>query len=145
MRVYVQGSFDLFHRGHAKLLARAKKFASLDNCPDIFVGIISDEAYLRNRGYKPQESEDDRLRMIRAIGIGESFITDNLRTKDDLVKNEINIVIVGSDWAKKDIYKQYDLTQQWLDDRRIELIFVPYTEGISSTQIKKEMNEKTQS
>ncbi len=144
MIVYIQGSFDLFHRGHARLLARARRIADMTDDPRLIVGVISDEAYQRNRGYASTQSEEVRADWISDLGIAdEVHLVDNLNTKDDLEIFEVDIVIVGSDWAKKELYRQYDLTQEWLDGYGIELLYVPYTEGISSTQIKKEMNEET--
>ena len=56
----------------------------------------------------------------------------------DLVKPDY--IIIGSDWARRDYYKQMGFTQDWLDSRGIGLIYVPYTEGISTTEIKKRMS-----
>ena len=47
-----------------------------------------------------------------------------------------NFIIMGSDWAKKDYYKQMGFTQEWLDEHKIGVMFVPYTEEISTTIIK---------
>jgi hypothetical protein len=49
-------------------------------------------------------------------------------------------VLIGSDWARKDYYKQMGFTQDWLDARGIGLIYIPYTKGISSTEIKKRIS-----
>jgi glycerol-3-phosphate cytidylyltransferase-like family protein len=46
------------------------------------------------------------------------------------------IIAIGSDWARRDYYAQMGFTQDWLDDREISLIYIPYTAGISSTAIK---------
>jgi hypothetical protein len=48
-----------------------------------------------------------------------------------------NMIVVGSDWLRKDYLKQIGLTAQDLDDRNISLCFVPYEWSISSTEIKK--------
>ena len=47
-----------------------------------------------------------------------------------------DVVIVGSDWAVRDYYAQMGFTQSWLDQRGISLCYIPYTQGISSTDIK---------
>jgi len=48
-------------------------------------------------------------------------------------------IIIGSDWAKKDYYKQMKFTQQWLDENNIILIYLPYTENISTSLIKEKL------
>lgn len=45
-------------------------------------------------------------------------------------------LVVGSDWATRDYYTQMGFTQDWLDERGITLCFVPYTRGISTTEIR---------
>lgn len=55
----------------------------------------------------------------------------------DLVKPDV--IVVGSDWARRDYYAQMNFTQDWLDERGIALMYVPYTNGISSTIIKSRM------
>lgn len=58
-------------------------------------------------------------------------------SKPTIIKTEPHIIAVGSDWAVKNYYKQMSFTQKWLDDRRILLVYLPYTKGISTTEIKK--------
>jgi len=45
-------------------------------------------------------------------------------------------ILIGSDWARKDYYTQMGFDQNWLDERGIVLGYVPYTPGISTTNIK---------
>ena len=47
-----------------------------------------------------------------------------------------DFIVIGSDWAKKDYYKQMNFTQEWLDENEIVLIYIPYTQGVSTTEIK---------
>ena len=57
-------------------------------------------------------------------------------SKPTILQVSPNIVAIGTDWAKKDYYKQMQFTQDWLDEKDISLIYIPYTKGISSTEIK---------
>jgi hypothetical protein len=50
-----------------------------------------------------------------------------------------DIIAIGTDWARRDYYAQMGFDQDWLDDRGIALIYIPYTQGISSTAIKERM------
>lgn len=45
-------------------------------------------------------------------------------------------LVVGSDWATRDYYAQMGFTQDWLDERGISLVYVPYTRGVSTTEIR---------
>jgi hypothetical protein len=51
-------------------------------------------------------------------------------------------IIIGSDWARRDYYAQMGFDQDWLDERNIGLIYVPYTAGISSTDLKTGIGKK---
>jgi bifunctional ADP-heptose synthase (sugar kinase/adenylyltransferase) len=51
-----------------------------------------------------------------------------------------DIVVIGSDWAKKDYYKQMGFTQDWLDENGIGLCYFPYTQNISTTIIKNKIS-----
>lgn len=48
-----------------------------------------------------------------------------------------DIIAIGDDWCKRDYYKQMDFTQEWLDERQILLVYLPYTRDISTTDIIK--------
>lgn len=132
--IYTQGSFDLFHRGHVKLL---KSCATLG---EVTVSLLSDHAYETYRGYAPAIPFVDRKAVLESCRyVKHVFEGDNTKTAEELERIKPDIVVVGSDWAKKDIYKQWGVSQEWLDEREILLVYFPYTEGISSTDIKKRL------
>lgn len=60
-------------------------------------------------------------------------------SKPSIVKIMPDVIAIGSDWAKKDYYAQMGFTQDWLDSNAISLLYIPYTEGISSTDIKRRL------
>ena len=57
-------------------------------------------------------------------------------SKPSILKVQPNIIAIGDDWAKKDYYKQMSFTQEWLDNNNIILVYLAYTQGISTTEIK---------
>ena len=65
-----------------------------------------------------------------AIGCPKQFVPQDY----ELVNPDY--IVVGSDWANKDYYSQMNFTQEWLDERNIGLIYIPYSKDISSSQIK---------
>jgi hypothetical protein len=50
-----------------------------------------------------------------------------------------DLIVIGSDWARRDYYAQMQFDQDWLDERGIGLVYIPYTQGISSTAIKERL------
>ena len=60
-------------------------------------------------------------------------------SKVSILKSGAKVVAIGSDWARRDYYSQMQFSQDWLDANGIWLRYVPYTEGVSSTDVKKRM------
>lgn len=135
MRIYTQGSFDILHRGHLRLLERSKRLGDM-----LMVSILSDRAYKAYRGYPPALSWWDRAELVMELKYVDAVREgDHRKTKQEILDFKPDVITVGSDWAKKDIYAQYGITQGWLDERDILLVYLPYTDGISSTQIKQRL------
>lgn len=134
MTIYTQGSFDLFHAGHVRFLTQCARFGA------VTVALLTDQAYRLYRGYDPIIPFDQRKTVLEALRCVDQVIESvPARTKGELLQFKPDLVVVGSDWAGKDLYKQYELTQDWLDQHGFQLIYLPYTEGISSTQIKQRL------
>src|SRR3990167_1377863 len=135
MTILTVGTWDIFHRGHANLLTRCKKLG------DLVVGINTDEFVKEYKGEKPLDGYEQRSYMV-------SQYTDDIWPNHSAGKNlieavEPDILVVGSDWCKKDYYKQIGMTQEELDASGILLIYLPYTPNISSTMLKKELVDKS--
>lgn len=131
-KVYTGGTFDLPHHGHFRLLQRAHDFGR------VVVGLNTDEFILQYKGKAPIMSFDERKEILMACRWVDEVVPNyggaDSKIAIDIVKPDY--IIIGSDWARKDYYKQMDFTQDWLDERGIGLIYVPYTQGISSTDLK---------
>ena len=135
--VYTGGSFDLPHHGHYRLLERAAQIGK------VVVALNLDEFYLTYKNKRFVLSYEERREILMAckwvydvvpnVGGADSKIAIDLVNPD--------YIIIGSDWATKDYHKQMGFDQEWLDARGIGLIYVPYTKNISSTDIKKRMDE----
>lgn len=130
--VYTGGTFDLPHHGHFRLLQRAHDFGR------VVVALNTDEFILQYKGKAPVMSFDERREILLACRWVDEVVPNyggaDSKIAIDIVKPDY--IIIGSDWARRDYYKQMDFTQDWLDERGIGLIYVPYTAGISSTDLK---------
>jgi glycerol-3-phosphate cytidylyltransferase len=134
--VYTGGTFDLPHPGHYRLLERAADFG------EVVVALNTDEFIFKYKGKTPILSYTEREEILLACKWVDRVVP-NVGGEDSTISIEMvspDYIIVGSDWARKDYYKQMSFTQEWLDERGIGLIYVPYTKGISSTEIKKRMS-----
>lgn len=129
-RIYVIGVFDLFHRGHVELLRRSKELGD-----KLIVAINGDEMVA---SYKraPFFSEDDRLEIIKACKyVDEAFIIREYDNKAPLVEYDIDAIVHGDDWEAKSYMEQIRVTEDFLKKHEIELVLLPYTKGISTSEL----------
>jgi glycerol-3-phosphate cytidylyltransferase len=134
--VYTGGTFDLFHAGHVNFLKRCKEIAG--ELGSVVVSLNTDEFIKEYKGKPPIVSFSDRMAVLKACQYVDQVIANSggADSKPTILQVSPNIVAIGTDWAKKDYYKQMQFTQDWLDEKDISLIYIPYTKGISSTEIK---------
>lgn len=132
--VYVIGVFDLYHKGHVELLRRASLLGDR-----LIVAVNGDEmvtAYKR----KPYIDEEDRLAVIQACKyVDEAFIIRQFDNKEIIKKYKINIIVHGDDWDKADYMRQIRVTPEFLLEHDCQLVFLPYTPGISTSEIVKKI------
>lgn len=130
--VYVVGVFDLFHRGHVELLRKAKQLGDR-----LIVAINGDEltaAYKR----RPIMTEEDRLEIVRACRfVDHAFITNSYDHCAAVLKHKVNKIVHGDDWTGASYVQQIRLTPEFIAEHGIEMVYVPYWRGISTSQILK--------
>lgn len=131
MSVLTIGTFDLPHYGHANIIKHCYEFSD-----DVIVGLNTDEFVEQYKGEAPLMTYDERAKALRAFG-EEFYIEPNDGAGRELILDaQPDIIVVGSDWARKDYLKQIDMTQDELDELGIAICYVPYTPGISTTELK---------
>lgn len=156
VKVLTVGTFDTPHSGHINLFAKCRKLADLEPYPnynrrvelgvtqgrgEVIVGINSDQFVFKYKGAFPAYPYEERAAIIDALSDVDEVIMNHEDSMQGLLARvSPDFLIVGSDWAKKDYYSQIGVTQQWLDEYNITLLYVPYTEGISSTQLKERIS-----
>ena len=134
--LYTGGTFDLFHSGHANFLKHCKKLAD-----KVIVSLNSDEFIVKYKKSPPIMNFDERKKILLACRYVDEVV-ENIGGEDSklsILAVMPNIIAIGDDWAKKDYYSQMKFTQKWLDEKEITLIYIPYTSGISTTEIKKRL------
>jgi glycerol-3-phosphate cytidylyltransferase-like family protein len=107
----------------------------------VTVSLNEDEFIEKYKGKRPVISYKEREsvllgcrwvdRVVPNVGGVDSRVCINLVNPD--------LVVIGSDWARRDYYAQMQFDQDWLDERGIGLVYIPYTYGISSTAIKERL------
>lgn len=130
--VYTGGTFDLFHAGHVRLLRECAKIGY------VTVSVNTDDFVLRYKGKAPVIKLEDRITVLEACRWVSQVVVNegDEDSKVTIEKISPDVIAIGSDWQTKDYCRQMGFTSEWLEDRSIALIYLPYTDGISSTLIK---------
>lgn len=132
-RAITLGSFDPLHAGHLGLFAQCRRLAD-----ELVVGVNSDTFYTKYRGVAPLMPQYHRMAVIGALkGVNEVVLNDGGMWQSSIIEQSgADLIVVGDDWAGRDYYAQLGVTQRWLDNNRIQLVYVPRTGGFSSTTLK---------
>ena len=127
-RVLTYGTFDLLHYGHINLLKRAKELGDY-----LVVVLSSDEFNWNMKGKKCYFTYEQRKKLLEAIRYVDLVIPEeNWEQKiSDVQLYQIDTFVMGDDWEGKfDFLKDY-----------CEVVYLPRTPEISTTQIKKELGK----
>ena len=133
---FVLGVFDLFHIGHINLIRRAK-----EHCNRLMVGVVADELPFEIKGVFPVIAFENRFEIIKAVrGVDEVVKVDfsNVGRVRLWEQYKYDCFFCGDDYADKDAP---------LEDRRelrkkgSDLMFLPYTKGRTSTEIRNALKQ----
>lgn len=130
--LYTGGTFDIFHYGHASFLKQCYNIT-----PHVVVSLNTDEFVSRYKA-PPILNFQERKQSLEQCKYVSRVIT-NIGDEDSKIAIESvkpNIIAIGDDWLSKDYYSQMGFSQSWLDEKKIKLIYLPYTRNISTTDIK---------
>lgn len=125
---YTQGTFDMFHIGHLNLINHAKEY-----CDHLIVGVNSDELVYSYKNKKPVIAEQERSEIVRNIkAVDECVITSTLDKLCALEAFHFDAIFIGDDWKGNPRWEQ---TRKDLAERGVDVVFLPHTNGVSSTQL----------
>lgn len=122
------GNFDLFHMGHVRILKRAKEFGD-----KLIVGISSDAMTKREKNKTCIIPQEQRAEIVAACKyVDEIFFEESLDLKADYIKKfKADILVMGDDWKGK------------FDNMPCKVIYLPRSDGISTTMLKDKLNKIT--
>ena len=113
--VFVNGTFDILHRGHLELLRYAKSRGY------VYVGIDTDECIKGKKGpTRPIHNQEERKFLLENLrSVDEVIFFSSEPEFEELIKSlQPDIIIVGSDWKEKSTIKSYYDGELIFFDRR---------------------------
>ncbi len=128
-KVITYGTFDLLHVGHINILKRAKELG------DYLIVALSTDEFNAVKHKSAYHSYEDRKMILEAIKYVDEVIPETTweQKVQDVLEHKVDVFVIGNDWEGEfDFLKEY-----------CEVVYLPRTDGISTTKIKNDLNKKT--
>ena len=132
---YTTGVFDMFHIGHLNILRRAK-----EQCDYLIVGVSTDDLVREYKHHDPIIPFVERLAIVEAIKYVDRAVPqismDKISAWEDL---HFDAMFHGSDWKGSALYDEYEKRFAQVG---VSVVFLPHTEGVSSTELSRKLRSK---
>ncbi len=131
---YTTGVFDLFHIGHLNVLRNAKAY-----CDHLIVGVSTDEVVESYKHKKPIIPFAERMAIVGAIKYVDEVVPQTSMDKRaawDML--HFDALFHGDDWKGSEMYDKY---MKEFEGTGVELVFLPHTDGTSSTTLTAVLNK----
>lgn len=128
--VITYGTFDLMHRGHVRLLERAKSLGDY-----LIVGVTSDNFDKERGKINVSQTLLERVENVKSTCLADKIIVEEYEGQkiDDIIKYNVDVFTVGSDWEGK-----FDYLNEYC-----KVVYLDRTKGVSSTEIRSDNNALT--
>jgi len=125
--VFTSGTWDMFHKGHLNIFRRSKALGK-----KLIVAVSTDELVRSYKG-NPVIPFEQRMEMVKACKYVDEAIPQTILTDiEDLKKYNVDVITIGDDWKDRHLEGL-----EWAKDNGIEVVYLPYTPGVSTSQIIK--------
>lgn len=126
---YTTGVFDMFHIGHLNIIKKAK-----EQCDFLIVGVSTDENVISYKHKTPIIPFDQRIEIVRSIRYVDLAVAQaNMNKIEAWDRLHFDVLFHGDDWKNSDMYNNLVLE---LKKRNVDVVFLPHTDGISSTILR---------
>lgn len=127
---YTQGVYDMFHIGHLNLINNAKNY-----CEYLIVGVNSDELVEQYKHKTPVINEEERRVIVANIkAVDACEIVNTLDKVENYKKLHFDAVFIGDDWKGN---ARWTRTEEELKPYGVDVVYLPHTEGVCSTELRK--------
>lgn len=121
------GTFDLIHKGHINILRRAKELG------DFLIVAVSTDEFNAGKNKSAYYDYEHRKQILEAIRYVDQVIPECTWEQkiQDVKTHDVDIFVMGDDWEG-----EFDFLKDLC-----EVVYLPRTDGISTTKIKEELSE----
>jgi len=134
-KVFVSMIADLVHVGHLRLLEKAATYG------EVVVGLKSENACIQLNDV-PLMSFEHRRKVLESIG----YVSEVFEQKEDTYTSILNqtkpdIIVHGDNWVSGSLKVYRDEVIAWTKANNAELVEVPYSRDISTSELKRRFKE----
>lgn len=141
MKIYIGMSADLLHPGHLNIINEARKIIEKFSGGEIIIGLLTDKAIASYKRLPYMTWEQRKILVENVKGVSKVVAQETLDYVPNLEKIKPDFVLHGDDWKSgiqaKTRQRVIDVMNQWGG----KVIDVPYTQGISSTNLNNILKE----
>ena len=131
---YTTGVFDMFHIGHLNILKNAK-----EQCDYLIVGVSTDEVVQNYKHKKPIIPFQERIAIVGALKcVDEAVPQISMNKMEAWKKIHFDVLFHGSDWKGSEMYNR--LIKEFASVG-VDIVFLPHTEGVSSTLLSETLHK----
>lgn len=131
---YTAGVYDMFHIGHLNVIRNAKSL-----CNHLIVAVSTDELVREYKNKTPIIPFKDRAAIVSSIRYVDKVIAQrDMDKKKAAVENGIDAMFVGDDWKGTE---KWDRIERELAEIGVDVVYLPHTDGISSTMLRAILNK----
>ena len=131
---YTDGVYDLFHVGHLNMIQTAKEC-----CDSLIVGVHGDDVVEEYKHRRPIINENDRRRIVESIKGVDRAVINRFRDKIKLWElYHFDVIFIGDDWKGTERWNNFE---KELAKINVDVVYVPYTKGISTSDIRRQIAE----
>ena len=125
---YTTGVFDMFHVGHLNLIRRAREM-----CDRLIVGVSTDDVVQTYKKHAPIVPFAERIEIVKAIRwVDEAVPQTSMDKFAAWEKLHFDRLFHGNDWKGSAMYNEVEARLKAVG---VEVVYVPYTQGTSSTRL----------
>ena len=140
-KIYIGMSADLLHPGHLNIINEGRKLLETIGGGEIIIGLLTDKAIASYKRLPYMSWEQRKIVVENVKGVTKVIAQETLDYVPNLIKIKPDYVLHGDDWKKgiqaKTRQKIVEIMSEWGG----KVIDIPYTEGISSTQLNNILKE----
>ena len=141
VKIYIGMSADLLHPGHLNIINEGRKLLEKCGGGELIIGLLTDKAIASYKRLPYMSWEQRKVVVENVKGVTQVVAQETLDYVPNLLKIKPDYVLHGDDWKTgiqaKTRQRIVEVMEQWGG----KVIDIPYTEGISSTQLNKVLKE----